>query len=85
MSNAANTATSEARYALVATENAESGLTLYEARKALQAAAKAGLLTDATHIRRGDRTVAFYCEWHHEVRAMFGAHPQERSALTDWA
>jgi hypothetical protein len=91
MSNATNapaghTATFEKRYALKAAgPHTAKGLTLYEARKALLAAQAAGHLTDATHVRRGDRAVAFFCEWRHEVRAMFGAHPAERAVLADWA
>ena len=78
--------TYEAVYSIAgAGERSCSGLTLYEARKALLDIARAGGLSDGTHIRRAGRCVGFYSEWHGQVRPMFQALPQERHCLTSWA
>ena len=57
------------------------GLTLYEACKLLGQAAAAGALHDITHVRRGERAVAFFCAWRKSVRPMFGALPYERGQI----
>ena len=61
------------------------GMTLYEAEKALAAAAKSGRLQDATRVTRlcagRERFVAFYCLWRNEVRAAFGANNRERTVI----
>ena len=63
----------------------ENDLTLYEARKKLQAAASSGNLQDATRITRRsmstDRFVAFFCEWRNAVRPGFQANQQERNMI----
>jgi len=63
----------------------ETGLTLYEASKALAKAAKAGTVRDATHISRDGRCVGYWSEWHGQVRGMFGATDEERELLNEWA
>jgi len=76
------------RYELKATvDNAADAkdLTLYEACKALAAAAADGQVKDATHIRRDDRCVAFWCGWKKQVRSMFGADKHERHMVDTWA
>jgi len=60
-------------------------LTLYEAAKLLKAAHAQGLCQDSTHIRRDDRAVGFYSDWHNAPRAAYGALDDERDNLNDWA
>jgi hypothetical protein len=55
--------------------------TLYEAQKRLIELRKEGLVTDATHIRCQGRPVAFFCDYKHSIRSMFGANEQERTVI----
>jgi len=77
--------THEARYSIRGTNghNADD-LTLYEAAKALIAARKDEALTDASHIRRGGRPVAFFCEWLNVVRPMYKALSEEAEVIAVW-
>ena len=78
-------ATYENRYTLVAAPGKKvEGLTLYEACKALESIAAQGKLYDVTHVRRGQRCVAFFCKWDNVTTAMFGAHDDERRVLDMW-
>ena len=62
----------------------QSGLTLYEARKALIAAAQLGLIQDATCVTRQGRCVAYFSEWTETVRPMFQANEHERCVVLSW-
>ena len=67
----------------------QTGLTLYEACKALNAAGRDGRVQDATRITRGlpysrERFVAFFCGWRKDVRPAFGALDSERNVLYCW-
>ena len=55
--------------------------TLYEAQKRLIELRKAGLVTDATHIRCQGRPVAFFCDYKYSIRSMFGANERERTVI----
>ena len=65
----------------------QDGLSLYEARKALVAAAADGLINDGTRVTRWDcgreSLVAFYCQHRNDVRAGFGANEMERGLIND--
>ena len=66
----------------------QTGLTLYEACKALNAAGRDGRVQDATRITRRwcnrERFVAFFCGWRNDVRPAFGALDSERNVLYCW-
>jgi len=73
-------------YTLIASAgNSVTGLTMYEACKALRVIATAGKLQDITHVRRGTRPVAFFSEWRGTVTPMSTADAGEREVLTAWA
>jgi len=58
-------------YALVGTDGRNTtGVTLYEACKALRNAALDGKVFDGAHVRRDDRAVAFWCADRLTVRPM---------------
>ena len=82
-----NSATYLPRYTLTALDGEApiEGLTLYEAVKALTAAAERGAVKDATHIRRDDRCVGFWSAWHNAPRGMFGARDDEKELINGWA
>ena len=66
----------------------QTGLTLYEACKALNAVGRAGRIQDATRITRRscgrERFVAFFCAWRKDVRTAFQALDGERHVLDCW-
>ena len=62
----------------------QSGLTLYEARKALLAASQLSVVQDSTRVTRQGRCVAYFSHWTETVRPMFQATEQERSVLLSW-
>jgi|15BtaG_2_1085339.scaffolds.fasta_scaffold91075_1 hypothetical protein len=69
-------------YKLRATKGASAEkASLYSASKALAACDSR---TDSSHVCRGGRAVAYFCEWRGVVRPMFQATPQERDALLLW-
>ncbi len=79
------TMTHEARYSIRGTNgNNADDLTLYEAAKALITARNEGATTDASHISRNGRPVAFFSEWLKVVRPMWKALPQEADVLMMW-
>ena len=67
-------------------------MTLYVAAKTLGELGRNGKATDATHLRRVDRAVGFYCDFHNSVRATnfvgvraaLGARDDERELLNVW-
>lgn len=72
-------------YALVGTDGRNiTGVTLYEACKALHAAASEKKLYAGAHVRRNGRAVAFWCAYQHRVRPMFSANTIEaKDIITD--
>lgn len=79
-----NVATYDTRYDLVGVETPLKCVGLYEAVKALEEVANAGLLNDGTHIRRSGRHVAFFSAWRNEVTPMFEAADSEREVIGMW-
>tara|TARA_Y100000593_G_scaffold84093_1_gene159082 strand:- start:1084 stop:1344 length:261 start_codon:yes stop_codon:yes gene_type:complete len=69
-------------YSLKGTKSSNiDNVTLYEASRALYAAAKAGDLYDGAHIHCEGRPVVFWCCWMNQLRPMFKAHQDERKAI----
>ena len=64
--------------------NPVTGLTLYEASKALKEAAESGNLHDATRVTRGARFVAFWCAHDNVVKSGFGATEAEKYVTKCW-
>lgn len=69
-------------YTLVTPSKKTSGLTLYEACKALDASSERR--ADISHVRCGDRPVAFWCAWEGRIKSMFGAGPDEIEAMPEF-
>jgi len=78
-SNNGDKMSNAAKYSITGTSIAN--VTLHTAVSALAAMKDR---TDATHIRRGSRAVAFACNWRGVVRPMFGANGEERHILNSW-
>ena len=70
--------TIESRYAVrtVKGQADQTGLCLYEAEKALKAAAQSGALLD-----RDGRFVAFFCLWEGRIKPAFHATKSERTVI----
>jgi len=81
-----NSGTYESRYSIVALvgEANKEGLTLYEAVKELNDAADRGVTKDATHIRRDNRCVGFWCDYYKSITPMFGARDDEAFLIGQW-
>jgi len=60
-----------------------SGLSLYEAQKVLQQAAREGSLADAAGVYHSGRFVAFFCRWRSVVRPAFEAADDERQTVLE--
>tara|TARA_R110002110_G_scaffold18524_9_gene77795 strand:- start:1786 stop:2073 length:288 start_codon:yes stop_codon:yes gene_type:complete len=76
--------TIESRYAVrtVKGQADQTGLCLYEAEKALKAAAQSGALLDASRITdRDGRFVAFFCLWEGRIKPAFHATKSERTVI----
>ena len=80
ISNFKNSTRSNARIV----SSASKEMTLHEARIELMRLARAGLVTDATVIRRNTYSgecVGFYSAWLNDVSPMSGANDRERNQL----
>ena len=81
-----NSGTYESQYSIVALdgEKNQEGLTLYEAVKELNEAANRGVIKDATHIRRSNRRIGFWCRYYNCITPMFGARDDEAYLINCW-